>query len=102
MLLEKLVETIADHTAKLDELADEQLDLTNWRNLYLVLHTLQVHAQATIDFPLHTCSLLGIAAPTPIACINKLKARGYLEEEEAETLKKMARFKNIVSTSTGR
>lgn len=96
MLLERLVEIIADHTAKLDELAERRIDLTSWQNLYLVLHVLQVHAQATIDLLMHACSLIGTATPTPMACIDVLKARGYVDEEEAALLKRMVRFRNIV------
>ena len=96
MLLSRLVEKLADHTAKIDELMQQNLDLSDWRALYLVLHTLQIHAQVAIDFLLHTCSLMGVASSTPMRCVERFVSTGLLGEEEGALLKRMIRPRSIV------
>ena len=56
-VVERLAETVAEHAVKLDELAGEGVDLDDWRQLYLVLHLLQVQAQALIDLALRDTGL---------------------------------------------
>ncbi|MGC8584218.1 MAG: HepT-like ribonuclease domain-containing protein [Thermoproteus sp.] len=56
---------------------------------------MQIHAQAAMDYLLHTCSILGKAVETPLRCVDALRREGLLEEGDARLLKKI-RFRNIV------
>jgi len=93
--LERLLETVAEHTLLLDRLRGR------WNPgdivvVYAVLHALQVHAQATLDYIMHVCALLGYSEPTPIRCSRRLSREGLLGGEEAELIARMARFRNII------
>ncbi|AFA39196.1 hypothetical protein Pogu_1169 [Pyrobaculum oguniense TE7] len=96
MLLAKLLEIVAAHVELLDEAARRGVDWGDTLSLYAVLHALQVHAQAVIDYLLRTCSLLGASVETPLACVQALQQRGLLEGGEAEMLRRLIRFRNIV------
>ena len=63
-------------------------------SLYAGLHAL--HAQAVIDYLLRACSLLGTSVETPMTCVQALQQRGLLECDEADTLRRLIRFRNIV------
>ncbi len=102
MLIERLLETIAVHVEILDEARRSGIDWSDVLNLYAVLHALQVHAQATIDYLLHACSLLGEAIETPLSCIAALERRGLLDGDEADTLRRLVRLRNIVVHEYGR
>ena len=101
-VLNRIMELIAEHSKKLDEIANEHIDLRDWRILYATLHLLQVHAQGTIDALLHICSLLSLEASTPMMCVEKLQERNILNTEEATLLKRMIRFRNIIVHEYGR
>ena len=101
-LLMKLIENVAEHCTKLDEVSAQDLERGDWRTLYAVLHALQIHAQSTIDALLHVCSLLALEISTPMTCIEKLKLIGLLNSEEASMLKRLVRFRNIVVHEYGR
>ena len=96
MLLERLLETIARHVEILDEARRRGIDWSDTLSFYAILHALQVHAQAVIDYPLHTCSLLGESVETPISCIGRLERRKLLDAESASVLRRLVRFRNIV------
>ncbi|RLG80578.1 MAG: DUF86 domain-containing protein [Thermoprotei archaeon] len=97
MLHEKLLEDIARHVALLNEVADiERIDWSNWQILYAILHALQIHAQATINYLLHTCSRMLCTCETPISCVECLKNNALITDDEADLLKKMIRFRNIL------
>ena len=99
--LERLLELVAEHTAFLDEMRGRW----NPRDkiiVYAVLHALQLHAQAAIDYLLHACALLGLAAPTPTSCVARLAEEGLLGGHEADILKRMIRFRNIIVHEYGR
>ena len=102
MLLERLLETIARHVEILDEAVRRGIDWSDTLSLYAVLHALQVHAQATIDYLLHACSSLGESIETPISCITVLERRGLLDGEAADILRRLVRFRNIVVHEYGR
>ena len=95
-VVERLAETVAEHAVKLDEIVEEGVDLDDWRQLYLVLHLLQVQAQALIDLALRATALLGLQASTPIDAADKLYQHRVLSRQEAEKLKRIVRFRNIV------
>ena len=57
MLHNRLLEVIATHTELLDRMRNQGVNWDNVINLYAVLHALQVHAQAIIDYLLQTCAL---------------------------------------------
>lgn len=94
VLLAKLLETIAAHVELLDEAARRYVDWGDTLSLYAVLHAL--HAQAVIDYLLHACSLLGASVETPMTCVQALQQRGLLECDEADMLRRLIRFRNIV------
>ena len=96
MLHDRLIETIASHASIVEEAANRGIDWSETLQLYAVLHALQVHAQAVIDYLLHTCSLLGISAETPTRCITELRHRGLMSGDEEDALKHLVRFRNIV------
>ncbi len=96
MLHEKLLETIISHSNIIDEAVKRGIDWSDTLQLYAVIHTLQIHAQAVIDYILHTCSILGVGVETPILCIAELRRRGLVSSEEEELLKRLVRFRNIV------
>ena len=70
--------------------------------MYAVLHALQVHAQAVIDYLLHTCAVLGEAVETPIHCVSVLHSRKLIDSSDAEMFKRLIRFRNIVVHEYGR
>ena len=96
MLHERLLELIARHVAILDEARRRGIEWSDVLSLYAVLHALQVHAQAVIDYLLHTCAALGETVETPVRCVSRLRDRGLLGGEEAEMFKRLIRFRNIV------
>ncbi len=96
MLHERLLELVVSHTQLLDEALRRGIDWSDMLQVYGVLHALQLQAQAAIDYLLHTCALVGVAAETPIRCTEKLKGQGLLKQDEAELLKKVVRFRNVV------
>ncbi|AET33072.1 hypothetical protein [Pyrobaculum ferrireducens] len=53
MLHDRLIEVVAAHVKLLDEAVDRGVALDDVFELYGVLHALQVHAQAAIDYLLH-------------------------------------------------
>ncbi len=96
MLHEKLLEKIYEHVALLDEARKRRLHMGDTLSLYAVLHALQVHAQAVIDYLLHTCAVLGVSVETPIRCTRRLEEEGLLEREEAGLLRRLVRFRDLV------
>jgi len=96
MLHDRLIEAVAAHVKLLDEAVDRGVALDNVFELYGVLHALQIHAQAAMDYLLHTCSILGRSVETPLRCVDVLHREGLLGEQDARLLKKMIRFRNIV------
>ncbi|MDK6028929.1 hypothetical protein QPL79_06095 [Ignisphaera sp. 4213-co] len=60
MLHKRLLEIIAVHTDLLEKIRERKVDWDNILELYSVLHTLQIHAQAIIDYLLHTCAIIGV------------------------------------------
>ncbi len=96
MLHEKLLEDIARHVSMLDEVALTGIDWSRWQSVYAVLHALQIHAQATINYLLHTCALLMCTCETPMRCVDCLQRKGFITEDEANVLKRMIRFRNIL------
>ncbi len=95
MVLNKLLETLIEHTVKLDELLRRSFISVIGR-LYILFYALQVHAQAVIDYLLRACSLLASSVATPIDGVTKLNAENLISEKEAELLKKMIGFRNII------
>jgi len=65
-------------------------------SLYAVLHALQVHAQAVIDYLLRACSLLGHSVDSPVRYVEALGRRGFLGSDEVGVLKRLIRVGNIV------
>ena len=96
MLHNRLLEIIASHTELLDKLRSRGINWNDLVDLYAVLHVLQVHAQAMIDYLLHTCALMGISAETPIHCIDELGRSGFITQGDAELLRRVVRFRNLV------
>jgi len=95
MLHERLLELIASHVKLIDE-ARRRVDWGDTLSFYGILHALQVHAQAVIDYLLHTCAVLGVSAETPVRCTEELQRAGLLAPEEASMLRRLIRFRNIV------
>lgn len=87
---------IASHTDLLEKIRGKEIRWGDILELYAVLHTLQIHAQAVIDYLLHTCAITGISSETPIRCIEELKIRGMIRSEDAEFMKRVVRFRNIL------
>jgi len=96
MLHERLLEIVARHVELLDKVREGGMDFGDVLKFYAVLHALQIHAQAAADYLLHTCAVLGISTETPISCITHLLNRGFISAEEADVLKRMVRFRNII------
>jgi uncharacterized protein YutE (UPF0331/DUF86 family) len=96
MLHKRLLELIASHTDLLERIREKEIKWSNILELYAVLHTLQIHAQAVIDYLLHTCAVTGVPSETPIRCIEELKIRGMIRSEDAEFMKRIVRFRNIL------
>lgn len=80
MLHDRLIETIASHASIVEEAANRGIDWSETLQLYAVLHALQVHAQAVIDYLLHTCPPLRVITETPPTTLqlkaSPLKGRG--------------------------
>jgi uncharacterized protein YutE (UPF0331/DUF86 family) len=95
MLHERLLEIIASHVKLLDE-ARRRVDWSDTLSFYGILYALQVHAQAIIDYLLHTCAILGVSAETPFRCTEELQRASILAPEEALMLRRLIRFRNIV------
>ncbi|MEB3778635.1 MAG: DUF86 domain-containing protein [Desulfurococcales archaeon] len=96
MLHRKLLETISSHVELLDSAKRRGIDWSDTLQVYAVLHALQVHAQAVIDYLLHTCAILGISVETPMQCIYMLRQKKILSDDNADQLKRLVRFRNIV------
>jgi len=96
MLHKRLLELIASHTDLLERIREKEIKWNNILELYAVLYTLQIHAQAVIDYLLHTCAITGVSSETPIRCIEELKIRGMIRSEDAEFMKRIVRFRNIL------
>jgi len=96
MLHKKLLETILYHTELLDKIRSGKIDWNNILEFYGVIHVLQIHAQTIIDYLLHTCSILRISSETPIHCIYELEKIGLIKEDDADLLRKLVKFRNIV------
>ncbi len=96
MLHKRLLELIASHTDLLERIRGKEIRWNDILELYAVLHILQIHAQAAIDYLLHTCAITGISSETPIRCIEELKIRGMIRSEDAEFMKRVVRFRNIL------
>ena len=50
MILDRLVEVVLSHVKLIDEAVRRGIDWGDTLSLYAILHALQIHAQATIDF----------------------------------------------------
>lgn len=96
MLHNRLLEVIAVHTELLDKMRSRGIHWDDVIDLYAVLHALQVHAQAIIDYLLHTCALVGISAETPIHYIDELSRSNMISRGDVDLLKRIVRFRNIV------
>ncbi|WP_258870221.1 hypothetical protein [Pyrobaculum aerophilum] len=53
-----LIEIIVAHTELLDRALRSGVNLDDVFELYAVIHALQIHAQASIDYLLYTCAVL--------------------------------------------
>ena len=96
MIHERLLEQILRHTSMLDEVLERGIDWADTLQVYSVLHAPQIHAQATIDYLLHTCAAIGASAETPIRCIEELEQRNIIAPGRAEELKRLVRFRNLI------
>ncbi|WP_243668520.1 DUF86 domain-containing protein [Vulcanisaeta sp. JCM 16161] len=96
VLHNRLLEVIALHVELLDRMRNQGINYDDIINLYAVLHALQVHAQAIIDYLLYTCALMGISSETPIHCIDELSRTGLISNDNADLLRRIVRFRNIV------
>lgn len=96
MLHKRLIESIATHVGLLDRLRNKGINWSDTLELYAVLHALQIHAQSTIDYLLHTCAVMKASVETPIRCVDELKKVGLINEYEADVLKRLIRFRNII------
>mgnify|MGYP001626278879 CR=1 FL=1 len=96
MLHKRLLELVAAHTDFLEKIRERRVNWNDVFELYAVLHALQVHAQAVIDYLLHACAAVGISSETPIRCVEELKRRGLIQAEDAEFLKRVVRFRNVL------
>ena len=96
MIHERLLEHISRHVDILDNAMRRGIDWSDTLQVYSVLHALQIHAQAIIDYLLHTCATLKIPVETPITCIEELEKKGFVETHEAIGLKRLVRFRNLI------
>jgi len=62
----------------------------------MLLHALQIQAQALIDIVVRAASLLGYAPSTPSEALQSLLNEGVITVSEVEFLKKVIGFRNIV------
>ncbi|AEA13177.1 hypothetical protein TUZN_1715 [Thermoproteus uzoniensis 768-20] len=85
MLHDRLIEVVA-HVKLLDEAVERGAALDDVFELYGVLHALQIHAQAAIDYLLHTCSILGRSVETPLRCVDALHREASWRRETAENI----------------
>ncbi|MGC9135821.1 type VII toxin-antitoxin system HepT family RNase toxin [Caldivirga sp.] len=95
-VLDKLLSIIEDMTKKLDELVDQEYDLTDWRNQLTVLHALQVQAQALIDMCQRLLSNMGIASEGYARLAVRLRENGLVTSEEEAFIRSIIGFRNIV------
>lgn len=96
MIHERLLEHISRHIDILDDAMRRGIDWSDILQVYSVLHALQIHAQAIIDYLLHTCATLKIPVETPITCVEELEKKGFLGAHEARDLKRLVRFRNLI------
>ena len=89
-----------ENLTKLDELLSKQSPHTIIEDFYFmnsVLHILQVSIQALIDMACHLISELKEKPPATYSeAATILKKKDVLSKEEAELMKKMIGFRNIV------
>ena len=96
LLLQKLafIETCVQELRTLARPAEMRRDV---REARFVLHTLQIAIQATIDAASHIVSDERLGEPeTNRELFERLAQRGWLTIELAETMGRMAGFRNIV------
>ncbi|WP_367173594.1 DUF86 domain-containing protein [Caldivirga sp.] len=95
-VLNKLLSIIEDMTKKLDELVDQEYDLTDWRNQLTVLHALQVQAQALIDMCQRLLSNMGVASEGYVRLAVRLRENGLVTSEEEAFIRSIIGFRNII------
>nr|WP_291998827.1 HepT-like ribonuclease domain-containing protein [Caldivirga sp.] len=83
-------------TKKLDELVDQEYDLTDWRNQLTVLHALQVQAQALIDMCQRLLSNMGVASEGYVRLAVRLRENGLVTSEEEAFIRSIIGFRNII------
>ncbi len=91
MLHERLLEAVAEHAGLLDRTRG-RFNPGDVLGLCAVLHALQTHAQATIDYPLHTYAPPGTTMETPLSCVAQLQRRGLILLDKAEMLRRLVRL----------
>ena len=94
-VLARLYRVVLEYTALIPRIAGpgELDDVVKW---LAVLHALQVQAQAAIDLVMRLASLLGYTPSTPVEAVESLLGEGLLSRSEAELLRKVIGFRNIV------
>ncbi len=93
-ILARLHTTVAEMAARLDELRERGLG--GWVEELAALHALQVQAQALLDMLLHIASELGYAPTSTREAVEALLVEGLLTREEADFIRRVAGFRNIV------
>lgn len=94
-LLERLYMFIVDMAHKLDELG-ENYDLNSWRDQLLILHALQIMAQALLDITMHASSLMGSSPESYREAADILRSRGVIDDEDYRFIKSIIGFRNII------
>ena len=92
--LARLMNTVAEMAARLDELRER--GLRDWVEELAALHALQVQAQALLDMVMRAAAELGYAPTSPREAAEILTAEGLLSREDYVLVRRVAGLRDIV------
>ncbi len=96
VLLEKILASLAEITARIDEEVEKGYDLSDWKTQMSLLHALQIQAQMLIDIAQRACSLLGKVPETYGEAGDILLREGVISEDERKLYRAVVGFRNVV------
>lgn len=91
----RLETTVAEMTTRLDQLA-ERVEEWSWVEEPAALHALQVQVQALLGMVMRLAAELGYRPTSPREAARSLVAEGLLDPREADLVRRVAGFKDIV------
>ena len=93
-VLARLMNTVAEMTARLDWLAEH--GLKNWVEELAALHALQVQAQALLDMVMRGAAELGYTPTSPREAAEALLAENLITDKDYQLIRSIIGFRNIL------